>query len=262
MSGLKEFFGIGEYRRAPEGYMSWQHIVFATAFMIAMIALAILVGRKEKGKPEREKNRVVVVCAIAFVLLKLGDIAFCALRAHDAKLMLLKLPLFMCDLQFFALPIAAFSKGRVREAALDFVLIFGTLGAAMGVYAAGQNFSSYPVLSYDNVFSAITHSLGGFAGLYIAIAGMASMQKRNIWITFLILVGCCAIAYVADILIPYNYMFLMRGDGTPYDIFYNLVKGNRVLYPLEVVVLFLLYVAAFYLVWFLVRKKCGKKKSA
>ncbi len=259
---MKEFFGIDGYQRTPEGYMSWQHLVFATAFMIAMIVLAILVGRKEKPKDLASKNKVIVVCAIAFVVLKLFDMAFCAIRAHSARLLLIKLPLFMCDLQMFALPLAAFTKGRLKEASLDFVLIFGLLGAMMGVYAAGQNFAAYPVLSYDNVFSAITHSLGGFAALYVAISGMMSMKKKNIWITFLILIGCCAIAYVADILIPYNYMFLMRGDGTPYDIFYNLVKGNRVLYPLEVVLLFMLYVGVFYLVTFLIRKKTGKKENA
>ena len=47
----------------------------------------------------------------------------------------------------------------------------------------------------------------------------------------------------------------MRGDGTPYDIFYNMVGGNAVLYPLIVVVLFYLYIAAFYGVTFLIRRQ-------
>ena len=94
--------------------------------------------------------------------------------------------------------------------------------------------------------------------IYVGVAGMKSMKKKNVWITFSILIGCCAAAYVADIIIPYNYMFLMRGDGTPYDIFYNLVGGNPVLYPLIVVGLFLVYIAAFYLVFFLIGK--NKKK--
>ena len=50
-------------------------------------------------------------------------------------------------------------------------------------------------------------------------------------------------------------MFLMRGDGTPYDIFYNLVNGSPVLYPLTVVGLFLVYIVAVYLVYYLCRKK-------
>ena len=84
---------------------------------------------------------------------------------------------------------------------------------------------------------------------------MASMKKRNIGITFGILGFFCVTAYIVNHLIDYNYMFLMQGDGTPYDILYNLVGGNPVLYPLGVVALFLIYIAAFYTVFFLATKK-------
>ena len=50
-------------------------------------------------------------------------------------------------------------------------------------------------------------------------------------------------------------MFLMRGDGTPYDIIFNIVNGNPVIYPLTVVALFLAYISGFYLVYFACRKK-------
>lgn len=67
-------------------------------------------------------------------------------------------------------------------------------------------------------------------------------------------------AYIANILIPYNYMFLMAGDGTPYDILYNLVNGSLVFYPILVVALFLLYISLFYLLVSALRKK--KKAKA
>jgi len=41
---MKEFFGIGGYTREPEGYMSWQHLVFVTSLMIIMTGLAIFLG--------------------------------------------------------------------------------------------------------------------------------------------------------------------------------------------------------------------------
>ena len=67
-------------------------------------------------------------------------------------------------------------------------------------------------------------------------------------------------AYTVNILIDYNYIFLMAGDGTPYDIFYNMVGGHPVLYPLIVVLLFLLYITAFYQAFYLIQKK--RKKNA
>ena len=88
---------------------------------------------------------------------------------------------------------------------------------------------------------------------------MVSMKKKDIPITFAILSGFCLAAYTANVIIDYNYMFLMRGDGTPYDIFYNLVGGNPVLYPLTVVGLFLIYIAGFYGVYYLCLKRKAKR---
>lgn len=54
-------------------------------------------------------------------------------------------------------------------------------------------------------------------------------------------------------------MFLIRGDGTPYDIVYNLVNGNKILYPMIVILLFIIYVSMFYLIFFLIKKHKEKK---
>lgn len=255
---MREFFGFGEYLREPEGYLSWQHLTFVTALMIVMIVLAVWLGRKNKSKDPAVKNKVLVWAAIAIDALELFKIVLLCFRGQDPWNWLYTLPLFLCSIQLITIPLAAFSKGRVKEASLDFVMIFGILGAVLGTYGAGQNYACYPVLSFDNVVSGITHSISGFAALYIPIAGMASMKKKNLWITLTILGGFCVAAYTANVLLDYNYMFLMRGDGTPYDILFNLVGGNPVLYPLSVVALFLVYIAAYYGIYHLVTKKEAK----
>jgi uncharacterized membrane protein YwaF len=138
------------------------------------------------------------------------------------------------------------------------VCIFGLLGAVLGTYGAGQNYACYPVISLDNVASGLTHSISGFAALYILISGMASMKKKNIPITFAILLCFCVAAYTANICLDYNYMFLMAGDGTPYDIAFNLVGGNPVLYPLFVVFLFVIYIFAFYFIYYKIKKNANE----
>jgi uncharacterized membrane protein YwaF len=137
--------------------------------------------------------------------------------------------------------------------------IFGILGAIFGNIGAAQNYGAYPVMSLDNVCSGLTHTISGFASLYILISGLGKMKKKNIGITFGILFGFCIAAYIANVTIPYNYMFLMAGDGTPYDILYNLVGGSKVFYPLGVVLLFVLYIIVFYWVHYLA---CRKKEAA
>ena len=88
------------------------------------------------------------------------------------------------------------------------------------------------------------------------------LKKENIPFTIGILLGFCTAAYTANHLLSTNYMFLRAGDGTPYDILYRLVNGHPVLYPLGVVVLFLLYIVLYYRVCFLIRGMKNHKRAA
>ncbi|MBR3639055.1 MAG: YwaF family protein [Clostridia bacterium] len=252
---LKEFFGFGGYQRTPEGYMSPQHLIFVSSLMVLMIALAVILGLRMRKKDLGRKNRVIIVAAILMDALEIFKIVLLCFREHAPMPWRLNLPLFLCSIQLIALPVAAFTRGRLKEAALDFVLIFGALGAVMGTYFAGQTYAAYPVFGFDNVTSGLTHAIAGFSAIYIGVSGMASLKKKNIPITFGILLFFCGAAFAANAIIDYNYMFLRRGDGTPYDIFFNLVGGNRVLYPMIVIGLFLLYITVFYLVSTPIKRK-------
>ena len=252
---MKEFFGIGGYQRPAEGFLSWQHLLFATILMVIMVLCAIFFGKKNKNADMKTKNKVLIWAAILIDGFELFKICILCYKQQSWEPWLYNLPLFLCSIQLLAIPLAAFFRGRIKEAALDFVCIFGIIGAFAGVYGAGQNYNAYPVLGFENVVSGITHSISGFASLYIMISGMPILKKKNILLTLTILISFCIMAYVANLLLDYNYMFLMQGDGTPYDILYNLVGGNAVLYPLSVVALFYLYIAAFYGVHSLTKKK-------
>jgi uncharacterized membrane protein YwaF len=256
---MKEFFGIGGYMREPEGYLSWQHLTFVTSLMIIMTALAIILGRRNKNASERTRNIPLIVSAFMINALEISKAVIACFRSDDPNRWAYELPLFLCSIQFFTIPLAAFTKGRVKEICLDFVFIFGILGAVLGTYGAGQNYGCYPVISLDNVVSGLSHTTSGFCSLYIAFSSMVSMKRKNIPFCCGIVTVFCIISYFVNIVIDYNYMFLMRGDGTPYDIIFNLVGGDPVLYPILVVILFFIYIAAFYLVYYCA---CRKKQNA
>ena len=261
---MKEFFGFGGYTRTPEGYFSFEHLAFVTSLMIIMTSLALFFGLRNRHKDDKAKTRVLIVSAILIDSLELFKILIFSWRGNDPMAFLSELPLYLCSIQLITIPLAAFSKGRVREAAIDFVCIFGILGAVLGTYFAGQNYACYPVFSFDNVISGVTHSISGFVSLYIAFAKLTKMKHRNIPITLTILASFCIVAYIVNHILDMNYMFLMRGDGTPYDILFNLVNGNAVLYPIGVFLLFVLYIVAFYGTQFLIvrqRAKKGTKES-
>ena len=259
---MREFLGLDGYHREAEGFFSWQHLLFVSLLMVIMVVLAVVLGKKYRDKPMEEKNKVLVVTAIAINAFEIFKIVVMCIRSEDgfAKILHL-LPLFLCSIQLLALPIAAFAKGQLKDAALDFVFVFGILGAVLGTFGAAQNYNAYPVLSLDNVVSGITHTISGFASLYIAFSGMDSMLKKDIPVVFGILGAFCVLAYVVNVLVDYNYMFLMRGDGTPYDILYNLVGGNKVLYPLSVVLLFYLYIICFQAIYSKIKEKMTAKAT-
>ena len=256
---MKEFLGFGGYTREPEGYLSWQHILFVSSLLVAMFTLAILLGLRTRHSSPKSRDRVLIITAILMDSVEIFKIVVMCMRSDDPTTWTNHLPLFLCSIQLITIPLAAFARGRVREAALDFVFIFGLLGAILGTVGAGQNYGTYPVLSLDNVASGITHCISGFASLFIVISGMASMKKRNMAITFAILGVFSVAAYFVNITLDCNYMFLMQGDGTPYDILYNLVNGSPVLYPIFVIVLFLVYIFAFYGTFFLIRSRQKSK---
>ena len=256
---MREFLGIGGYVRTPEGAYSWQHLTFVFVLMGLMVFLAVFFGLRNRNKDERIKNRVIIAAAILIDAIEIFKLIVICARGQGIVELRTNLPLFLCSIQLIALPLAAFTKGRIKEASLDFVFVFGILGGMMGIIGAAQNFNAYPVLSLDNMASGLTHSIAGFASIYIGVSGSASMKKKNIPFTYGILILFMALAFVANTLLDYNYMFLVRPDGTPYQIFYNMVGGSPVLYPMIVVAVFLIYIAVFYLVYGLIK---GRKEKS
>ena len=265
---MREFFGLSsdgnggfDYLRSASGAWSWQHILQVTLFLIAMFVLAIIIGKKYKNKTDKEKNKVLVASAILIDSFEIVKIIVLCIRSQSIEKILYVLPLFLCSIQLIAIPMAAFCKGRIKEACMDFVLTFGILGAIFGTVGATQNYAAYPVISMDNMFSAMTHSISGFASLYIAISGLITLKKKNLIITSAVLAGFAVTAYVVNVLIDYNYMFLMYHDGTPYSIFYNMVGGSPILYPIVVVGIFFAYLFLFYFIYNAIKAKKEKKAS-
>ena len=268
MEAIRWFFGFVEYNQDEiAGSLSWQHLLFVGVSILLMISLAVWLGRRFKDKTEQQKNKVLVVSAILIVSFEILKIIIACIKADDVIRTILcsLLPLFLCSIQLLALPMAAFGKGRLKEASLDFVFIFGLLGAIFGTIGAMQNYNAYPVLAFHNVVSTVTHCVSGFASIYIFVSNMKSMEKRNTWITFTILGAFCVIAYAVNVATGLiyqgnmfkgsNYMFLMYHDGTPYSIFYNMVGGSPVLYPIIVVGVFYLYAFIIYQICAIKRKK-------
>lgn len=256
IESIKDFFCYyGDYQRDAEGAFSWQHLSFVFITLGLMVFLAVFIGKRARNKDIKTQSRPLIITAILIDGCELIRIILGCIFTKNPLAWLNDLPLYLCSIHFFSIPIAAFAKGRVKQIALDFVFIFGLLGAVAGTFGAIQNYNVYPVLSIKNVVSGITHAGAGFAGLYIPIANMQKMKKKNIPYIFGILIVFCLIAYITNHAIltddgnVRNYMFLMRSDGTPYFILEN-IFGTGIVYSISVVMLFVIYIWLFYVVYY------------
>ena len=113
---MKEFFGFGGYTREAEGFLSWQHLLFVGSLLTAMVLIAIVLGKQNRLKSNEEKNKVLIWVAILIDSIEIFKIVLLYIRSQSTESILYNLPLFLCSIQLIAIPIAAFSKGRIKEA--------------------------------------------------------------------------------------------------------------------------------------------------
>ena len=110
---MGEFLGFGGYQRAAEGFMSWQHLTLVTALMIIMVGLAVWLGRRNRHRDEKVKNKVLIFAAIAIDAFEIFKIVIVCWRDYSFEPLRRVLPLFLCSIQLITIPLAAFSKGKI-----------------------------------------------------------------------------------------------------------------------------------------------------
>jgi hypothetical protein len=252
MEFFKEYFSW-QFDRAPEGFLSWQHLTVVTIAFVLVVLLAWRLASRRRHEDRRVRMKVVVVSAIVLDGFEILKLVVHVVMSGSFATLLGSLPLFLCSIPLIVLPIAAFAKGRLQQASLDFVLMFGLLGGFLGTYMAGNIYSIFPVIHFEPMVSLVTHMTSAFASLYIGLAGLGTMEKRNMSITTAILAAFMVAAYAVDQVgkvygFQDNYMFLSRSDGTPFFILELIFGSGTAGYTISVAVCMWAYLGLFYLV--------------
>lgn len=256
---IGQYFGFGDSLYEAEGWLSWQHLVFVTCAIIIAALLAIFLAHKNKNEPKEKQIKVLKVAAIVMLSAESIKIILHEFTTHDVWAFRDVLPLFLCSILLISLPIAAFGKGRVQEAALDFTMVFGFIACVAGTYLAGNIFQS-PILSFHVNVSTFTHCISGFSALYITLTKLAKLEKKNLWIVALILLVFELLALVVDLIhnvkgeYESNYMFLLRDSGTPFTIVTTMAGGIKWLYTLFVTIIYFGYMGLFVGIYYLIKK--------
>ena len=239
--------------RPIEGLFSPAHLISVTLTLAVFLTAAVLLGKKF-AKNEKGQNIVLIISGIFIVLVQLAKVTYLVYQYRNTSLpfwegfweiVIGNAPLYLCDMQIFIIPLAAITRGKFREWCLDFVAIWGLLMGFFGNYFAGNIYGSLPAFCFLTLVSLINHSISAFAALFIFVTGMNKMKKTNIPFTVGILVIYMTVALVIDYVDNHNFMFFFRGDGTPFDLFLNLVQGNLPAYQVIIYLLQCGYMVGF-----------------
>lgn len=239
-----------EKDRPAAGLFSWSHLLSVTIVFATAIFLGFFLGKKFKDNQKAQRNTFLIITAIILTLY-IGKQSFLLATSDDIGNTLIEaLPLFFCDMMLIIIPLATFSRGRLQEICFDFIAIGGFIMGFMGNYFAANIYASHPAISFLSLISSIDHSIAAFAAMFIFRSGLNKMEKRNIPFVIGVLFIYMTITLIVDYTLGKNFMFFMGGEGTPFDIFFNLVKGNLILYQIIVYILQCGYIGVFYLIYY------------
>lgn len=245
----------------PSGLFSWQHLLICAIAWAVLLFFAIFFGVKDrkKGKDALYKNKFLLIVTI---LMWAGELSkyIVIITTRGWGDMRQILPFFLCNLQLYTLPLLLVSKGNFKKAMADLTFAFGLIGAVGGTFICTEFMYNY-AFSFYPLSSVFTHTMAGMASLYIGVANLFTLNKDTIKWTVPIMFAYSGIAWIVALITKFNYMFLLFSDGTPFEILYQLFKGNRILYPLSVIILQICVLLLFYLVAFIVRKCIAKRKN-
>lgn len=257
-----------EVGREPAGLFSFQHLFTVTLTLAIFLTLAVFLGKKFKNDPKKA-NLVLLIAGITIVVVQLSKNIWLLTETDDVLDCIIgNWPLYFCDIPIYIIPLAALTKGRFKQWCLDFLAVCGLLMGFMGNYFAGNLYPSHAIISFSTLNALINHSISAFTALFIWVAGMNKMEKRDMPFSILILFTFMSIALLIDYIHlwrtgnPRNFMFFFFGDGTPFTFFdEHLSFGVKQIYQLWIYVLQCGYMAGFYGIYYATTKQVEKRKA-
>lgn len=237
------------FKKPAAGYLSLQHILFATGFVIVTVLLAVFLSRKQKGD-RAAVDKTIRWAAIVDLMLYIIRIVLMSVKHHDAMEFRSQLPFFLCRFNAVAILLIWLGKGRVKRMATNFLAVYAPVGWLFGTYFATWANNS-ALLTYDAINGTVEHSIQGFVMLYLVLSGRVSLKAKDYLYNAVLLAVLCVFALAANqinIALPgvkgtyeTNYMYLTTADGTPFDILYRAAGGSAVLYALNIILLHYLW---------------------
>ena len=259
--------------RVPDGLFSLPHLLTVSIVLVSLMGLAFFLGRKYKNNPQAIdvilKTSAIIMITLyvlevvdGFIGLRLGY--GYTLETEEGRTryfgqLVNSMPLFLCDIAIFSIPIIAFAKGKIRNILSDFMGIWGIPMGVIGTYLAGNVFGVAPVISFDGLLCIFIHVIPAAVTVFLYYVKLATIDKSNMKVSLISFFFFTLFVLIYNYIFGTNFMFFFRGDGTPFDWFRPYVPLP--VYQVIVFVLYMAYMALFYVVFYFVKKKIANRKN-
>ncbi len=218
-------YGFFDYKTAIKGYHGQDmfgtvHLCFTVLALAAIAVLCTLTRKIEHRRVERYLKVLSILIPLSEAVKIIWESSYDIAENGSFNWPGL-LPLYACSLFIYTLPLAAWTRGRVRECALSFL-------TTLGIFAGLTNFvylnilNTYPFFTYATFVSIAFHFLMVFTGIFLVTTGCYRPKLSSLLyggILFLLYAIPVSFAnYFGNAYFRYDYFdycFLYHGRSCP-----------------------------------------------
>ncbi|MBR7092153.1 MAG: YwaF family protein [Clostridia bacterium] len=211
-------YGFFDYKYNIEGYagqdfdneMRYVYMIFC---LVAVPLLAFLL-RKVRHEKITVTLRALAVFIFALEVVKLVWESYYDVTTGRGFNYGGILPFDTCSMFTFLLPLAAFSRGRVRESALAWLATIGLAGGLSNILFL-QALKWYPFWTFGAMFSMIFHFSMAFVALWIVTSGYLRFRPGHILYAYIPHFLFSVVVIALDYIFDWDYMLYRHAGGVP-----------------------------------------------
>lgn len=175
------------------------HILFIILSFLIVYLLIKYVSKKDI----KERYKWVYWAYAIFILINLVKWYWNIKMGFDIKT---DLPLQLCSLQIFLIPLALFARGKPGEYMGEFCFAYGGLGFLIAMLAPLTTQFEYPFFHFISMQNLIYHVFLGFIAFILPYLHYQPVIK-NIWKAYIVIIIITIITGIINVLISSNYLY-------------------------------------------------------
>jgi len=187
----------------PFAPFSFGHFVI----LVLAFVLICLMLRAARRRPRRTRRRWLYTGYGVMILLNTARLVW--ELSVDEFSWQQSLPLQLCGIQMFLIPIALFGKGKTSSFVRECVFAYGIVGFVLALLVPFTTLFHYPLMHFRSLQSFAYHTTLGFVCLMLPQTGFAPHVK-NANKAFAVLMASAAATSLLNFLIGSNYLYTAR----------------------------------------------------